>query len=273
MGNVFAKRAVLASTACLLTLASIVINPSTTASAKGFPRSASSFETNLSIPQFHAEHSIEVAGEDLIESYQDRPAEVAHYINKKVFEMLPQRWRPKSARIAKALIETSNQHKMDPLFLMALIQHESRFNPLVRGQHGEIGLMQIKPSSAVWILEQNAKAAPNASAQVPSVQEMEAMLAEPEINIALGTAYLAMLRDRFDRKSDHYISAYNMGSARVRNHVKNGVTPRIYKDKVMKDYTKLASGISKVEIQVLAPVRRIASFDFNQQESQTFVVR
>lgn len=30
----------------------------------------------------------------------------------------------------------------------AVVRHESRFNPKVRGRHGEIGLMQIKPQTA-----------------------------------------------------------------------------------------------------------------------------
>ncbi len=37
---------------------------------------------------------------------------------------------------------------LPPELAEAVIRHESRFNPKVRGRHGEIGLMQIKPQTA-----------------------------------------------------------------------------------------------------------------------------
>lgn len=48
-------------------------------------------------------------------------------------------------RFAKALREQANIHEFDPLTGVAIISHESRFNPLARSPNGEdYGLAQIR---------------------------------------------------------------------------------------------------------------------------------
>jgi hypothetical protein len=268
MKNVTGKKAFLALGSCLLVQSALLLNDFDTAAAGVLKE-----ENSFAAPIHHQEHSREVLGQELSESYQDRPVEMTYYIHKRMFEMLPQKWRPKSARIARVLIETSNQHRLDPLFLMALIQHESRFNPAAVGGHGEIGLMQIKPSTAKWLLGFT----PN-DPDAPSEVELVQMLNEPETNIAIGASYIALLRNRFKKNSDLYIAAYNMGSTRVRMHVKGGVTPKIYKDKVLKEYAQLTTGLSSLSWDVLQPVRQIASLQFEgfyqgQTGLPTFVVQ
>jgi hypothetical protein len=253
MKNMTGKRLFLALGSCLLVQGAMLMNDFDAAAA-----GMRDEESTFTAPLYHHEHSSEVLGQNISETPHERPIEMTYYIHKRMFEMLPQRWRPKSASIARAVIETSNQYRLDPLFLMALIQHESRFNPEAVGGHGEIGLMQIKPSTAKWLLGY----APNDPA-APSDIEMVQMLNEPETNIAIGASYLALLRNRFEKNSDHYIAAYNMGSARVRTHVKGGVTPRIYKDRILKEYAQLTTGFSSLDWDALHPVRQIASLQFD----------
>jgi soluble lytic murein transglycosylase-like protein len=166
------------------------------------------------------------------------PSEVARYIHKTTRELLPVPFRGRSRQIAQALIETANKHQMDPLFLMAVIKQESRFNPEARGSHGEIGLMQIKPSTALAFASLKGLEGDAAYAKVSSD------LADPVENIRMGAAYLANLRASFKRHSHLYISAYNMGAKRVRAHVADGVQPRIYSSRVLAQYAELADGMS-----------------------------
>ena len=184
------------------------------------------------------------------------PEQVARYIHKKTRELLPVPFRGRSRQIAQGLIETANKNQMDPLFLMAVIKQESRFNPEARGAHGEIGLMQLKPSTALAFASLQGLDGEKAYAQV------SADLADPVKNIQMGAAYLSKLRASFKRRSSLYISAYNMGAKRVRDHVAEGVQPRIYSSRVLAQYVALSGNMrsdlnvarldSRLQIQLMS---------------------
>ena len=212
------------------------------------------------VPLYHEQHAREILGAKNFaaiswsegeDAFAGRSIELTHYIRNKVRDLLPKPWRPKTSRIAKALIDHANRHKMDPLFLMALIQHESRFNPIVVGSHGEIGLMQIKPETARWLLGDSDL----------SDQKIKKMLRNPETNIAIGTSYIARLRLRYQGKSDLYISAYNMGPTNVNRRLAEGVRPKVYVKKVLKQYAALTEGFTDTDLaeELLTTARQIAS--------------
>jgi soluble lytic murein transglycosylase-like protein len=157
---------------------------------------------------------------------------LTNFIYNQTLALLPTDYKQQAPRIAQALIDTANKHQMDPLFLMAVIAHESHFNPNALGAHGEIGLMQIKPSTARWLSHEIAKGAIDAT-------DAAALLRDPVENIKLGANYFALLRTSFKHQSSLYISAYNMGAANLRNMLKSGAQPRIYSDKVMAGYIRL----------------------------------
>lgn len=52
------------------------------------------------------------------------------------------------SNIKNAVIIIAEKHNVPASFALALVEHESRFDPNVRGSHGEYGLGQIKCSTA-----------------------------------------------------------------------------------------------------------------------------
>src|SRR5437899_2050163 len=104
------------------------------------------------LPKLNAETQLVQVGELL-----PRPASTRgqidgrDFIYKTLVQGLPLAYQGRAELIAYTLISESNKHSLDPLFVLAVIQTESRFNPGARGKHGELGLMQILPESSSWI--------------------------------------------------------------------------------------------------------------------------
>jgi len=71
---------------------------------------------------------------------------IEQFIFEQVKLQLKDPWKPQARRLAKAIMDESVKYAFDPLFLMAVIDHESVFNPETKGSFGEIGLMQMKPT-------------------------------------------------------------------------------------------------------------------------------
>jgi soluble lytic murein transglycosylase-like protein len=129
--------------------------------------------------------------------------------------------------ILSAVTSEGQRSGFDPVLLMSIVQVESGFNVYRRGKHGEIGLMQIKPSTAQWVAKKF-----NLPWKGPKTLE------DPKINIQIGTTYLAYLRNNFPEKQDLYLAAYNMGATQVRRAVSRRVIPREYAARVMNEYDK-----------------------------------
>ena len=207
---------------------------------RSLDQASQSAELASEIPLYHHEHALEILGQNATvgwtennDAFSGRSIELSQFIYSKIRDLLPKPWRPKTSRIARALIETANKNHMDPLFLMAIIQHESKFDPTVIGSHGEIGLMQLKPDTARWLMgDEDASQA-----------TIAAVLHDPESNIALGAAYLAKLRTKYKGKSDLYITAYNMGQTAMRRQLAEGERPTVYLNKILTEYASLSEGI------------------------------
>ncbi len=143
-------------------------------------------------------------------------------------------WRGKGkeqvAETVQALFEEAARFGFDPYFLLAVIERESRFNPNAKGQHGEIGLMQIKPDTAEWISERYGF--PWQGAQT---------LYQPAHNIRLAAAYFDFLRRSFRQNGLHYLSAYNMGPRRTRQVLRDKNNRSFYADEVIGNYLRIYS--------------------------------
>lgn len=127
--------------------------------------------------------------------------------------------------VARTILEEATKHELDPMFVSAVIEGESSFNPNAKGPVGEIGLMQIRPSTGKWIAKREGIKWTGKN-----------MLKDPAMNIKLGTAYLAFLRQQFDGHGQLYVAAYNMGSTNVKRALKKSVWPKDYPRHVMKRY-------------------------------------
>ena len=78
---------------------------------------------------------------------------------------------------------------------------ESKYRPDAQSRAGAVGLMQLMPSTAVWIAE-----------KIGSPQSA-VKLTEPSENIRLGTAYLKYLTEKYSLADA--LAAYNAGEGNL----------------------------------------------------------
>lgn len=169
-----------------------------------------------------------------------RAGEKVTDINSQVFkwtrERLPKRFKKDHKRIARAIIEQSDIYKLDPVLLISMIQGESSFDPEKIGGVGEIGLMQIRPTTGKWI-----------AAKYGIKWRGDKTLRDPVANIRIGTAFLNYLRDRFDMHARLYLAAYNMGAKNVKIALDKNVWPKDYPSHVMKFYVEFYNELEELE--------------------------
>ncbi|MCY0902455.1 MAG: lytic transglycosylase domain-containing protein [Firmicutes bacterium] len=122
--------------------------------------------------------------------------------------------------------EASRMH-VDPLLIAAVVRVESHFREDDVSHAGAVGLMQLMPNTARWIAGQMGQnGAPN---QVSEAQGGEALapgsadLANPQLNIRLGSWYMAYLLRFFHGRLPEAIAAYNAGPNRVLRWVQSDV--------------------------------------------------
>lgn len=151
----------------------------------------------------------------------------------KVEAHLPPKFKAQARTVTRTVITESAKYGLDPVFILAIIKTESKFNPLAVGRHGEVGLMQIKPDTAKWIAHKY---------NLP--WNGEQTLNSPCANIKIGLAYMNYLRGKFDKKALKYISAYNMGPTNVRRLLAKNIEPAEYNSRVMKHYGEIYARLS-----------------------------
>ncbi len=156
-----------------------------------------------------------------------------YLVYKKIAESFKGSWKAHAPAVAQVIISESRNHEFDPVFILAIIQTESSFNPTARGSSGEVGLMQILPKTGEWIAKKY---------RLPWNGDIT--LYDPVMNVRIGVQYIAHLRSEFDRTAYHYLPAYNMGPTNMRRIERklgsfdaNGrIQKREYAMRVMKNY-------------------------------------
>lgn len=97
-------------------------------------------------------------------------------------------------RTLRAVRDASLRYGIDRQLILAVIRHESGFDPRALSPAGAMGLMQLMPETA---------------------RELDVMCPEdPRENVLAGTRYLAALYDRFGSWPDA-VAAYNAGPRSV----------------------------------------------------------
>lgn len=125
--------------------------------------------------------------------------------------------------IHEQVLRASVEYSVDPCLLMAVIEVESTFRTHAVSSAGARGLMQVKPTTAEWIMRKWG---------VPYLGPES--LHDPRVNIPLGAMYLAYLHERFGN-TDHAIIAYNIGPNALARKLSRGERiPRKYLKKVRK---------------------------------------
>lgn len=96
-------------------------------------------------------------------------------------------------------------YDVDPFFIAAIVRVESNYKKKHKSKKGAIGLMQLMPSTAKWILE-----------RADSGEYTMKSLERPDINIEVGAWYINSLYKQFNDNETAVIAAYNAGPGNVR---------------------------------------------------------
>lgn len=100
----------------------------------------------------------------------------------------------------------------NPYLVLSVIKVETSFNADKISSAGAMGLMQLMPNTANWIIEEGDFS-----------EFTEAEIMEPDVNIALGSWYLSYIYERFDGNVYVTIAAYNAGPGNVTKWLNDGV--------------------------------------------------
>lgn len=202
----------------------ILVSLTITAHAsKNVSRSTASIRHSLRV-----EHARELMGSSyrrsIVSRFENRK-DIEKNIYTFVKKRLPKNYKYRAHSIAHTIITEASRHSLDPYFVMAVIAGESSFNPLAVGPVGEIGMMQIRPSTGEWV-----------SGIMKSKWRGKNSLRDPVYNIKIGVAYLSWLRNKFQGNGQLYVAAYNMGPLSVKKALAKNVYPKDYPIHVMKRY-------------------------------------
>ncbi|MGD1857003.1 MAG: transglycosylase SLT domain-containing protein [Leptolyngbyaceae cyanobacterium] len=160
-------------------------------------------------------------------AWRDEKAEKAEY---QQLKKTPAYWKNVYPFPYSSLIQTwSQQRQLNPLLVTSLMRQESRFEPEIRSSAGAIGLMQVIPSTADWIMGQIGE----------SNSDVETKLETPSDNIRLGTWYLDYTHQEYDNNSMFAVASYNAGPGAVADWVARGYSdPDVFVEDIPFNETK-----------------------------------
>ena len=125
-------------------------------------------------------------------------------------------------RAAEALVAESKRNRVDPALVLAVMHTESGYYNFARSPVGALGLMQLMPATGEMLARE---------AGIPWTGPD--MLFQPELNLRLGTRYLALLHARYGNWTQA-LAAYNWGPGAIDRRLAEGegmpvkYTDRIY---------------------------------------------
>ena len=103
----------------------------------------------------------------------------------------------------------AEEYDIDENLIYALIKAESNFNEKAVSHQNAKGLMQLMQSTAQDLANRS------------QIKLTKDNILEPDININLGTQYIALLLNKYD-SIEVALAAYNAGSGNVDRWIKNG---------------------------------------------------
>ncbi len=98
----------------------------------------------------------------------------------------------------------AEQYQVDPYLVAAVVRTESGYDPEAVSRVGAVGLMQLMPATAEWIVQLDRWKG-----------RLDPELTDPDDNLELGTCYLAYLLERFGEDRRAAVAAYNAGQGTV----------------------------------------------------------
>lgn len=130
-------------------------------------------------------------------------------------------------KLAEVILVESLAHKMDPLFVLALIKTESTFYNWSRSFKGAVGLMQILPATGEEL-----------AGELNLRWRGQETLFDPYTNVRMGVHYFSRLKRRY-KDLDVTLAAYNVGPGRIDARLQEGAELDAgYSRRVMDNYRK-----------------------------------
>jgi soluble lytic murein transglycosylase-like protein len=114
-----------------------------------------------------------------------------------IVERNPQATIREFAGFASTLLEVSQAADIDFRIILAISDKESQFNPGAIGKSGEIGLMQLMPSTAELVVKRLGLEYTPPQMGKNGTYVSLGSLADPKFNIRVGTAYLRWQINRY----------------------------------------------------------------------------
>jgi len=111
---------------------------------------------------------------------------------------------PNIAKYEPLIQAASKRHGLDPDLVKAVIAVESGFDPTAVSDKGAVGLMQVLPATGQRY-----------GVRADRKKSVDAKLADPKLNVEIGTHYLSDLRGLFPERPDLALAAYNAGENAV----------------------------------------------------------
>lgn len=125
-----------------------------------------------------------------------------------IVERNPQATIKDFADFPAALLQIAEETKLDFRIILAIADKESGFKPDSVGTSGEVGLMQLLPSTAELVVKRlGIDYTPPAAARDGRYSSLGS-LADPKLNIRLGATYLRWQIDRYGF-NETALRAYN----------------------------------------------------------------
>jgi soluble lytic murein transglycosylase-like protein len=150
------------------------------------------------------------------------------------------------ARLAATIVAEAELAGLDPLFVLALIEVESGYDPGALSVRGAQGLMQLRPST----LRREA-----VRFGLPGSDPVD-----PVLNVVAGVRYYRRLLEIFKR-NDLALMAYNAGPNRISGYLRAGAIPerfRAYPRRVNTELRRLRKTLAR-EPWAMANQRSVAA--------------
>jgi soluble lytic murein transglycosylase len=148
-------------------------------------------------------------------------------------------------RVAIAIVREAEANGLDPLLVVAVIRTESAFNAYAVSGVGAMGLMQMMPTTGSFLATQRG-----------TTLRHRQTLFDAELNIELGTAYLAALLREFGTV-EAALLAYNGGPSYARRVLRNGELRRRfaagYPRDVAQEWRRLRVRYAEIEARRSVP--------------------
>jgi soluble lytic murein transglycosylase len=106
----------------------------------------------------------------------------------------------------ETIVKWSQERKLNPGLVTALIRQESRFMPQIKSAVGATGLMQVMPETGAWV--------------AAKINLKKYSLEDVNDNVKLGTWYLDHTHDEYKNNSMLAVASYNAGPNAVADWLK-----------------------------------------------------